>query len=57
LKDVEKEINGEIKMIIYKMVYLALLLSVSESWPLPVRCESGFAGAEMRYCSKQEERK
>jgi hypothetical protein len=42
-------------MIIYKTVYLPMLLYVSESWSLSIRSESGFDRVEMRYCSKQEE--
>jgi hypothetical protein len=54
-KVLKKEVNINIKMIIYKTVYPPMLLYVSESWPLSIRAESGFGGAEMRYCSRQEE--
>jgi hypothetical protein len=51
----KKEFNSNIKMIIYETVYLPMLLCVSKNWSLSIRSESGFGGAEMRYCSKQGE--
>jgi hypothetical protein len=52
----KKEFKSNIKMIIYKTVYIPMLLYVSENWPLSIRCECVFASVEMRYCSKQGER-
>jgi hypothetical protein len=46
----KKEIKNNIKMIIYKMVYLPTPLCGSESWTVLMRCESRFAGRGMRYC-------
>jgi len=46
----KKEIENNNKMVIYKMVYLPMLLYGSESWTVLTRYESRIAGTEMRYC-------
>jgi hypothetical protein len=46
----KKEISNNTKMIIYKMVYLPMLLYGSEGWTVLTRYESRIAGIKMKYC-------